>query len=174
MMPNKKGKIDLIVIIIVVLILAVLGGILFAFSFSTQKTSETKTLYQVGDTERPRMEIDHKEFDLGKVKLGEMKTHEVLIKNNGSRPLELSNFSTSCDCTSVIIKNGQTESPRFSMHTNSSWKTSVEAGRSVTAEVIYDSSAHPLEGEIERVVYFQSNDPENAAGEISFKALVEK
>lgn len=174
MKPNKKGKIDLIVIVIVVLIFAVLGGILFAFSFSTQKTSEAKTLYGIDDAERPRMEINHEEFNLGKVKLGEKKIHEVLIRNNGSRPLELSSFSTSCDCTSVVIKNGQTESPRFSMHTNSSWKTSIEAGQSVTAEITYDSAAHPLKGEVERVIYFQSNDPENSDGEINLKAFVEE
>lgn len=174
-MPSKKGKIDLIVIVIVVLILAVFGGILFAFSSSTlQKTSEAKILYKVDDIERPRMEINLRKFDFGKVKLGEKKTQEVLIKNSGSRPLELNNFSTSCDCTSVVIKNGQIESPRFSMHTNSSWGISIEPDQSVTAEITYDSAVHPAKGEIERVIYFQSNDPENSDGEINFKAFVEE
>lgn len=154
-----------------IIVVIVIAGVIFAF-YKTPAGPQTKS-YSVSDAERPKMELSEKAFDLGKLKVGDKKIHEVTLKNTGQKPLEVANFSTSCDCTSVIVKQNDQSSPSFSMHENSRWQATIESGQSATLDITYDNAKMPEKGEIERLVYFTTNDPENPAGQIEFKVIVE-
>jgi hypothetical protein len=44
------------------------------------------------------------EWDFGKVKAGDVVTHEFIFKNGGDKPLKIINVATSCGCTASKIK----------------------------------------------------------------------
>lgn len=166
-MANDKKNWLIIGIILVVVIAAV--AVVF---YQTPTTPQTKS-YSLSDAERPKMTLSEKSFDLGTLKVDNKKIHEVTLKNIGQKPLAVANFSTSCDCTSVVVKQNEKASPSFSMHTNSRWQTTIEPDQSAVLEITYDNAKMPEKGAIERVVYFTTNDPENSAASIEFRARVE-
>ncbi|MDL2296442.1 DUF1573 domain-containing protein [Bacteroidales bacterium OttesenSCG-928-E04] len=49
----------------------------------------------------PEIEFDKSYFDVGEVKIGEVKEVTVTLKNIGNRPLFLDEVISSCDCTEV-------------------------------------------------------------------------
>ncbi|MBN1251896.1 MAG: DUF1573 domain-containing protein [Bacteroidales bacterium] len=60
----------------------------------------------------PTMVFDHQEFDFGKIKHGDVITHEFKFKNTGKRDLFIRKTQSSCGCTAVetqkVIKPGET------------------------------------------------------------------
>jgi hypothetical protein len=169
-MENKR-RFDPVAVGIIVCSIIILAGISVAF-YSTSISKPAS--YNITDQERPKIEISEKEFDLGKMKLSETKTKEVTLKNVGNKPLSISNFSTSCDCTFVQVVVGEKTSPKFSMHSMLSWQKELLPNETATLKIIYQPSVMPVEGEVSRVVYFKTNDPAYLDVKIGFKAFVEK
>lgn len=164
-------KFDPMVIGIIVVIIIVLGGIIVAASFSSESTIPN---YNKTDAERPKMELSERNFDFGKIKLSDIVTKEITIKNIGAKPLNLSNFTTSCGCTTIQVIYEDQKSPEFSLHQKITWQKDITVNTSATAIIKYEPKAMPVEGEVERTAYFKSNDPDNLDVEISVKAFVEK
>lgn len=135
------------------------------------KTTPTMTS---SDPNRPVVEVTEKAFDLGKMSVKDVRDHEFTVTNKGKSDLLLTQFSTSCGCTTAnVIQDGKT-SPKFSMHINSDWQTKLEPGKSLTVKAVYDPSAMPVEGRVERTVTFASNDPNNPSVELKLTAEVSK
>lgn len=63
-----------------------------SFSFAQQ---DQKTI------NGPEIKFDKAFFDVGEVKVGEVKEVTVTLTNIGNRPLILDNVASSCDCTEV-------------------------------------------------------------------------
>lgn len=164
-------KIDPIILGIVSLIVVVVIGVIVAASLSSPKEAPQ---YQFSDLDRPKLEISEKNFEMGKIKLSDIKVKEITIKNIGTKPLNLSNFSTSCGCTTVeLIMEGES-SPKFSLHNQPNWQKELEVDQAAILKITYQPSLMPVEGEVERTVLFKTNDPDNLNVEINFKAIVEK
>jgi len=94
----------------------------------------------------PQIKLSETFFDLGDVNPDSgLRTEEFIVKNTGTEDLEIYSVSTSCGCTEAEVD-----------------EKLIPPGRETKLTVTYDPSVHPgLVGNIERVVYIQSNDPDN-------------
>lgn len=147
-------KIKIFLIIIAILFIASLVYVLSIGSESSTKKGAKISLVE-------------KSFDFGVVSMANgFATHEFEIKNDGTEDLVLSEIKTSCMCTSVVISDGQTDSPKFGMHNNPiGWTQKIKAGGKVMLKATFDPNAHGpnATGVISRDISFLTNDtnPEN-------------
>jgi len=168
---KNLGTDKLFFILFGVFMLVVVSIAIFVAYFSPGTKAEM-TNYSASDEDKPKINLETEKFDLGQMKLEETKVKEIKIKNEGTKPLEINNFSTSCDCTfAQIIIDGQ-ESPKFSMHSNATWKGTLEPGKEAILKAIYEPSKMPVKGKVERVIYFKTNDPLKSDISIQFTAEV--
>ena len=152
------------------LLLLGIGGIVAAYR-SPQTQSSTQT-YSVSDTERPTMQLSETSFDFGVMVVQDTKTRDITVTNTGTKPLVVKNFGTSCDCTMATMQVEGSKSPMFTMHGNNTWSGTIEPGKSGTLTVEYQPSIMPVQGRVERTVFFETNDPENSKIEVTFTATV--
>ena len=150
------------------LLVILLGyGIWYGFSNSTPTVS-------VNDPNRPIIEVKETTFDLGKMNVQDIKDHEFTVTNKGKSNLVLKQFTTSCGCTYANVIQDGVKSPKFSMHINSEWQTNLEPEKSLTVKTVYDPSAMPVEGKVERVISFATDDPLKPTVELKLVAEVSK
>ena len=158
-----------ILTIVIISILVIAGGIFFAFKV-TGKPLET---YSASDSERPQIEVDTKLRDLGQMKVSDIKSADFIIKNIGQKPLQITNISTSCNCTFAQIEIDGKKSPRFSMHQNPAWTGEIAPQKEAKLIAIYEPSLMPVQGSVERNVLFTTNDPQNPNVSLKLTATVE-
>lgn len=161
-------------ILIIGLILFSLAAIIGSYFILVkgQKPQVPIVSYSVSDKEKPKVEVKSTFSDLGKMKVSEDKSANFKIKNVGQKPLQLSNISSSCNCTfGQVVINGE-ESEVFGMHNISDFAGEVLPGKEVIIKVTYRPSIMPVYGIIEREVYVSTNDPENPKLVFKVKANV--
>ncbi len=158
--------------IIVAILLIIVFGIGVAYSLNTKK-DKVLTEYSETDAEKPSIAFDKFEHDFGNLTPTSVESTVFMIKNTGQKPLKITDFKTSCGCTSVVVTINGEKSSKFSMHTNSSWIGEIVPGSNAEIEVTYDAAVHPAEGDVERFLYFNSNDPTNPNPELSIKLHIE-
>lgn len=168
---NQKGKIDLFILGIVGVSVLIVGGVLLISYHSTPE--QDLTSYELSDKQRPKIKVGKTHFDMGKISVKDEKIEEVAIENTGKSTLQVANFYTSCDCTSVQITINDQESPIFSMHNNPYWVGNIEPGEDAILKAIYEPYKMPVQGTVERTIFFRTNDPENPEVAIHFTAKVE-
>lgn len=167
---NSKGKIDPFVMGIIGFSVLIVVGVLFV-AFST--TPESKmTTYENTQEERPEIKIEKTSVDFGNMDISDKKTEEITIENTGDKPLQISNVSTSCGCTSAQVVINNEESPIFSMHGNPAWMGEVAPGKKAILRVIYEPAKHPVQGKSEKAIFFKTNDPDNSEVNINLTAWV--
>ncbi|MDP3733421.1 MAG: DUF1573 domain-containing protein [Candidatus Daviesbacteria bacterium] len=145
-----------IVIGIILISLIILGGGIFLLSQTTSTKPQNATLSQ-----NVKIEAPEKTFDWGMIKYsGDKVTKTFTIKNTGSDPLKLYNIKTSCACTSANLTIDGKISPKFDMHTKSSWVGEVPANKEAILTVIFDQTFHGPTGvgPMERLIFMQTND----------------
>ena len=142
-------------------------GIWYGSSKATKTTS-------VNDPNRPIVEVSEANFDLGKMSVKDVRDHEFTVKNIGKSDLLLKQFTTSCGCTSAVVIQDGVTSPKFAMHINSNWQTTLAPDKSLVVKATYDPRAMPVEGKVERSVTFATNDPEKPSVELKLIAEVSK
>lgn len=156
---------------IIIFSLAVIGGSYFLLA-GGQKSIPTITSYSQNDKERPKIEAKINFFDLGKMKVSEDRSANFKIKNIGQKSLQLSNISSSCNCTfGQVIIDGR-ESEIFGMHNVSNFAGEILPGKEAMIKVTYRPSIMPVYGLVEREVYVTTNDPENPKLVFKVKATV--
>ncbi len=117
-----------------------------------------------------RLKIAHGHLE--KMKVSEDKSADFKIKNIGQKPLQLSNVSSSCNCTfGQVVIDGR-ESDVFGMHNVSDFAGEVLTGKEAIIKVTYRPSIMPVYGAVEREVYVNTNDPENSKLVFKVKATV--
>ncbi|TSC97464.1 MAG: Uncharacterized protein CEN88_26 [Candidatus Berkelbacteria bacterium Licking1014_2] len=163
-------KVDPIMLAILIITVVIIVGVALSFGLSSNSKEGT---YSSDNPNRPMLTIEEKEFDFGKTQLTETKTKDIKIKNVGNEPLVIKDFSTSCDCTFVEVKIDQEKSPRFSMHSSFRWRGELKPNQEALLIIGYQPNIMPVHGEVKRIVYFTTNDPENPKATIEFKAFVE-
>ena len=112
------------------------------------------------------MEITEEKFDWGEIDYGGGLTiHSFKIKNSGEKDLEIANLATSCMCTQVYFKGPTGTSSKMGMKgmsRPSSYKGILKPGE--TGEIVaeFDPAYHGPTGvgKMERVVSFETNDPD--------------
>lgn len=158
-----------ILAIVIFSILVIIGGIFFAFK-ATGKPLET---YSASDSQRPQLEINTRIQDLGQMKVSDIKSADFVIKNTGQKPLQITNVSTSCNCTFAQVEIDGKKSPRFSMHKNPLWTGEISPQKEAKIIAIYEPSLMPVQGSVERNVLFTTNDPQNPNVSLTLTANVQ-
>lgn len=148
----------------------IIGGVIFLVLIigvsvlltAGQKPVPATATYSATDKDRPIAETPETSADLGEMKVSDTKQKDFELKNTGTKPLQILNVNSSCNCTSgQIIYNGTT-SKEFGMHAQSGYVTDIAPGSSATVRVIYRPSIMPVYGSVEREVYVETNDPKTA------------
>lgn len=166
MMNDKK-----IIIGFVVLTLLILGGGIYILSVTTANPA------QVNPAQNVKVEVDQKTYDWGTIPYsGGNVSKTFTIKNTGTDVLKLTNIKTSCACTYAQLTIEGKVSPKFGMHTTSSWVGEVESGKEAQLVVVFDPAFHGPTGvgPMERLISVQTNDISNPALEFSLKGNVVK
>lgn len=101
------------------------------------------------------------------------------IKNIGNKDLEIANMATSCMCTKAYLEQGNNKSDGFGMKgmvAPSSWKGIIKPGGTAKIVADFDPKYHGPSGigPVERIVSFETNDPDHPYVEISFNGVVTK
>ncbi len=112
-------------------------------------------------SQNAKLEVPEKTFDWGVIKYsGDKATKTFVIKNIGSDPLKIYNVKTSCACTSANLTIDGKISPKFDMHTKSSWVGELSANKEAILSVIFDPTFHgpTAVGPMERLISMQTND----------------
>lgn len=100
--------------------------------------------------------VEFKEIsrDFGRIKQGEVVSHEFTFRNSGNAVLVIKNVSTSCGCTAALVSRKE-----------------ILPGQEGKLKVTFDSRGYA--GKIIKYVYLESNDPKNPRQELTITAEVE-
>lgn len=164
-MSNKT-----ILISFIVFFAAVFGFVILFTSSQKPETAAANFLPQ--DVDRPKAETTQTFFDIGEIKVSDVKQQDYTLKNVGTKPLQILNVNSSCGCTAgQIIYKGEV-SKEYSMHSQSGFVTEIAPGDSATVRLTYRPATMPVYGLVEREVYITTNDPTNEKLSFSIKAKV--
>ena len=144
-----------------------------AFLFTSEQKSEpTTAIFSEQDADRPKAETGQTFFDMGEIKVSDVKQQDYTLKNVGTKPLQILDVNSSCGCTAgQIIYNGET-SKEYSMHSQSGFVTEIAPGGTATVRLTYRPATMPVYGVVEREVYVTTNDPANNKLVFSIRAIV--
>ncbi|MFZ5801353.1 MAG: DUF1573 domain-containing protein [Candidatus Omnitrophota bacterium] len=105
--------------------------------------------------DKPKVEITPAAWDFGKIKEGEIKTYEFEARNVGDKELIITNTFSSCGCTKVSISS-----------------TNILPQDSAKLKVSFDSKGF-APGRTERIIYVNSNDPDEPVKKVIVSAEIE-
>lgn len=113
-------------------------------------------LSSCGSNKPPEIQVEPTSRDLGEIPQEPIElTYE--IRNSGGSNLTISKILTSCGCTEAEVD-----------------RDTIPAGESTTLRVTLDPTEDNLYGNIVRVIYIRSNDPDNPEIEVEFRANILK
>jgi hypothetical protein len=93
-------------------------------------------------------------WDFGKIKQGEILTHEFVFTNEGDAPLVIEKVATSCGCTAALASEEK-----------------IGPGKEGRIKASFDSRGYS--GRIVKYVYVDSNDADKSRRELSLNAEIE-
>lgn len=102
----------------------------------------------------PRIVVEPVSQDLGEVPQAPLEL-TYTVRNEGGSPLRIEKVSTSCGCTKATIE-----------------RDTIAPGDSAELRVIMDPTEDNLYGDLLRVIYVRSNDPDNPEVEAEFRVKV--
>jgi len=102
----------------------------------------------------PKVVFKENQWNFGRIKQGEVVTHEFVFKNEGTAVLKVNRVSTSCGCTAALVSEKE-----------------LSPGREGRLKVTFDSRGYS--GKVIKYVYFESNDPKSPQIELSLLVEVE-
>lgn len=146
-------------------------GLAVIFS-ARQKSSPVTTSFSAQDADRPKAETDQTFFDLGEIKVSDVKQQDFTLKNIGTKPLQILNINSSCNCTFGRIIYQDLTSDEYGMHDQSGYVTEILPEDTAIVRVIYKPALMPVYGLVEREVYVTTNDPDRQKLIFSVKAKV--
>lgn len=120
--------------------------------------SFTISVYSAGIKDTPKAQLNTTEHDFGLIIpfYGNVEV-DFLLTNTGAAILRISNLSTSCSCTTV-----------------SSDKMELQPGEQAKLNVVFDPLAHRgVSGQIRRMVYIETNDPDTPELTIELTGFVD-
>jgi hypothetical protein len=115
---------------------------------------------QVVSPDQPQSNIDVPvaDYDFGTIPPGPGNVSQVFyIQNTGTDVLEIGNVVTSCGCTTANLSSSV-----------------IPPGTRADLTVIFDPDYHDTIGPVTRVVWLETNDPDQPVVEVGFAANVRK
>ena len=104
----------------------------------------------------PRIVVEPAAQDLGE-RPQELLELTYTVRNEGGSPLEITRVSASCDCTKAVLD-----------------RNVIPPGESAQLRVTLDPVEDNLYGNILRVIYLRSNDPDTPEAEVEFRVSILK
>lgn len=108
----------------------------------------------LAQTAVPRVVFKEKQWDFGKIKQGDVVTHEFVFRNEGTAPLKINRVTTSCGCTAALVSEKE-----------------IAPGKEGRLKVTFDSRGYS--DKVIKYIYFDSNDPKTPQVELTITAEVE-
>jgi hypothetical protein len=109
------------------------------------------------DQPQPNVELPVVDYDFGTIPPGPGNVSQVFaIQNTGSEPLTISNVVTSCGCTQGLLSSSV-----------------IPPGTRADLTAIFDPDFHDTQGAVKRVIWLETNDPDQPVVEVSFAANVQ-
>lgn len=110
------------------------------------------------DQPQPNVEVPVTDYDFGPIPSGPGNVSQMFyIQNTGAEPLEISSVVTSCGCTRAMLSSSV-----------------IPPGQRADLQAIFDPDFHDTTGPIKRVIWLETNDPDQPVVELSFIANVRK
>jgi len=103
---------------------------------------------------KPRAVFKETSHDFGKVKQGEVVSHEFVFKNEGGAPLVVEKVETTCGCTAALVS-----------------EKTIAPGKEGKIKATFDTRGYS--GRLARYLYLVSNDAENPRRELSLAADIQ-
>jgi Protein of unknown function (DUF1573) len=103
---------------------------------------------------KPRAVFKATTYDFGKVKQGDVVSHEFVFRNEGGAPLVVERVETTCGCTAALVSEKR-----------------IGPGREGKIKTTFDTRGYS--GRLAKYVYIVSNDGENPRRELSLVAEIE-
>ncbi len=108
------------------------------------------------DQPQPDIDLPAAEYDFGVIPPGPGNVSQIFyIQNRGTEPLEISNVVTSCGCTRALLSSSL-----------------IPPGTRADLTAIFDPDYHDTVGPVKRVIWLETNDPDQPVVEVSFTAIV--
>lgn len=110
------------------------------------------------NSDKPAIAVEATVFDLGRVVNGQIVSHDLAVRNEGTGDLVVDSLMTSCTCTQATM------APMI-----------IPAGSTGTLHIEFDSGFHgpDLTGPLVRQVFINSNDRQQPELMVEFSVLVE-
>lgn len=102
----------------------------------------------------PQIKFKENSWDFGKVKEGQVKTHEFEFENTGDASLVIKRVRTSCGCAAALVS-----------------EKTIEPGKKGEIKVTFNSRGY--EGSVSKYVYVESNDQAQSVMQLVISATVE-
>lgn len=110
------------------------------------------------DQPQPEVNIPVTAYDFGPIPAGPGNVSQVFtIQNTGSAALTISSVITSCGCTRALLSSSV-----------------IPPGTRADLTAIFDPDFHDTEGPVKRVIWLETNDPDQPVVEVGFVANVQK
>lgn len=150
-----------------------LGGSYVLLSKTTATPQAQALSYAPSDKDKPKAEVQETYKDVGKISVKSTQEVDFVIKNTGTKPLQLIQITSSCGCTTgKIIYNGK-ETKEYGMHSKTSELVEIAPNTQATMRMIYRPFTMPVYGIVTRDVYVSTNDPQNPKLTFQIKTFVE-
>jgi len=112
----------------------------------------------IGDMARasgePKIKFKETVWDFGKVKQGEVLSHEFVFANEGDATLVIQKVSTSCGCTAALVSAEK-----------------IQPGKEGRIEIKFDTRGYG--GQVRKLIYVDSNDPGETHRQLEVAADIE-
>ncbi len=105
-------------------------------------------------TPKPRAVFKETTHDFGKIKQGDVVTHEFVFKNAGGAPLLVEKVETTCGCTAALVS-----------------EKTIAPGKEGKIKTTFDTRGYS--GRLSRYIYLISNDGENTRRELTLVADIQ-
>lgn len=149
-------------------------GVAYVLLNNSEQAQAKVVTYSSNDENKPEIDVKETVKDIGTIKLKDESVTEFPFNNTGTKPLQLSNITSSCGCTvGRIVYNGKA-SKEYGMHSQSNDVFEIPPNTQATLQVIYRPYVMPVYGLVEREVYMDTNDPAHAKLAFKIKTIVQK
>lgn len=161
-----------VIIISTLIFLGIVAGLAYLIS-SGQKLTPAPITFASQDSDRPKAETAQTTFDLGEIKVSDVKQQDYTLKNSGTKPLQILGVSSSCGCTAGQIIYQGTTSKEYSMHSQKGGLVAeIAPGDSAIVRLTYRPATMPVFGAVGRDVYVTTNDPNKQKLTFGIRAIV--
>lgn len=105
-------------------------------------------------TGQPKINFKETSWDFGRVKQGDLLSHEFVFSNAGDATLVIQKVTTTCGCTAALLSEDK-----------------IAPGKEGMVEVKFDTRGYG--GKVNKILFVDSNDPKQARQQLQITADIE-